>query len=154
MWTFQITTHIKWIVSRDWFDMIQKLSFSFLFSLNLTVCQTMSLSGLEWKKKMYYPSWKRFLIGETGKVSFLILQISLPELPVVRSQVIFLFDLDSWRACHDLSLTAVAAAALCMKLYWAWDTAKVWYFLMHPYCLLKWSPVQCHWRYKKKTALM
>lgn len=106
------------------------------------------------KKKMYYPSWKRFLIRETGKVSFLILQISLPELPVVRSQVIFLFDLDSWRACHDLSLTAVAAAALCMKLYWAWDTAQVWYFLMHPYCLLKWSPVQCHWRYKKKTALM
>lgn len=54
MWIFQITICIKWIVSRGyWFNMIQKLSFSFLLlSLNLTIYQTMSLFGLEWKKNV------------------------------------------------------------------------------------------------------
>lgn len=120
----------------DWFNMLQKLGFSFLqFSLNPRFCHTISLSGQE-GKKICPARKKKSLTKEAGKDSFLLLQICLPGLPVLRFEVIFLVNIWPLKgllcsfpniscssnfiwSCTQLGLQQKFAVFLCILIiYW------------------------------------
>lgn len=78
----------------DSFNMLEKLGFSFLpFSLNPRFCHTISLSRQEKKSNLPCLKKKKNPTREAGKDSFLLLEMCLPGLPMLRFEVIFLVDL-------------------------------------------------------------